>query len=150
MLACRSCRYPLSSQDGCAICLDFKKHLVSTDETDEVAPSLAEVGAESIAALRARVRWLKEYCKDNPADSDALKNLVLATNSVAKILDAARKLQDDGIAAVKNMSFLERAKLFIAWYASLPPSYRAQVREQVEKYELDLNKPLQLEEKKND
>jgi len=107
-------------------------------------PSLAEVGSESVNALRRQVKFYAGFLKDNPADEGANRNLVFMTNSVAKILEAARKLQDDGIAAVRNMSFLERAKLFIAWYATLPPAYRSQVREQTEKYEMELSKPLEL------
>lgn len=73
---------------------------------------------------------------------DARKDMVLCINALAKLLEAARKLQDDGISAVRNMSFLERAKLFVSWYADLPPSYRTQVRQQVEAYELEINKPM--------
>ena len=144
MLACRNCRVPLSATSGCAICDPIRPQLVSTDESVDSLPSLAEVGAESVTALRRQVRVYSNFLKDNPLDSDANKSLVLMANSVAKVLEAARKLQDDGIAAVRNMSFLERAKLFIAWYASLPPAYRTQVRDQVEKYELEINKPLEL------
>ena len=144
MLACRNCRIAINAASGCAVCDPLRAQLVSTEESVDVLPSLAEVGSESISALRRQVREYAKFLKDNPLDEMANKNLVLMTNSVAKVLEAARKLQDDGIAAVRNMSFIERAKLFIAWFASLPPGYRTQVRESIEKYETDLAKPLEL------
>lgn len=142
ILACRNCRVAISSGEGCAICLDFKKHLVNTDESADLAPSLSEVGSEAVSGLRAQIKHLKALAKDNPDDADTRKDMVLCINALAKLLEAARKLQDDGISAVRNMSFLERAKLFVSWYADLPPSYRTQVRQQVEAYELEINKPM--------
>jgi hypothetical protein len=146
-LACRNCRVPLTAQVGCAICNDIRPHLISTDEMADLAPSLAEVGSESVAALRTQVRVHKQALRDDALalDTDLNKTLVLLTNAVAKVLEAARKLQDDGIAAVRNMSFIERAKLFIGWFASLPPNYRVQVKDQIEKFELEINKPLELD-----
>ncbi len=144
MLACRNCRIPIAATKGCAICDPLRLQLVSTDEAADQAPSLAEVGGESVVALRRQVRYWDKVLKDSPADSDGNRNLVFMTNSIAKMLEAARKLQDDGIAAVRNMSFLERAKLFVSWYAQLPPAYRTQVREQVEKHELEVSQPLEL------
>lgn len=144
MLACRNCRIPLGASQGCGICDSFRSQLVSTDESADSAPSLAEVGAESVVALRKQVKYLAAVLRDDPSDQVATKNLVLLTNSVAKVLEAARKLQDDGIAAVRNMNFLERARLFIGWYTLLPPAYRSQVRDQQDKHEAEVAKPLEL------
>lgn len=146
MLACRNCRIALTADDGCSICTPIKKHLVQVGEQDDERPSLSEVGSEVVAELRYALRQMKRVTHDEKATS---KDRILATamvlkigNTAAKVLEAARKLQTDGLAAVRNMSFIERAKLYIEWYTNLPPSYRNSIRDQQERFEAKANKAL--------
>lgn len=146
MLACRNCRVPLVAEAGCAICDPIRKHLVSIDETEDERPSLSDVGAEVVAELRYALRQAKVVHRDPEADP---KLRLLATgavlkigNTAAKVLEAARKLQTDGLAAIRNMSFLERAELFITWYTGLVPPYRAAIRQKQEEFETRAAKAL--------
>lgn len=143
-LACRNCRVVLSAESGCAICDPIRKHLVSVDEDQDERPDLSDVGAEVIAALRKRVRHLKAVIDVDPGDDKAATHLLGAANSVSKIIESARKLQVDAEGVINNMSFVARAKLFVSWYAALPPPHRVQIREQLDRYELELVKPLEL------
>lgn len=146
MLACRNCRIPITSESGCAICEPLKKHLIQFDEDEESRPSLSEVGSEIVAELRYALRRARKTARDETADEKfrlAATGMILKVgNTASKVLESARKLQTDGLAAVRNMSFLERAKLFIEWYTALPPSYRAQLRDRMSKYELEQSKPV--------
>ena len=146
MLACRNCRIPLHSTEGCAICLPIKTHLVTVDEDEESKPSLSEVGTEIVADLRYAARQARAVMKDDKLETklrlDATARILKIGNTAAKVLEAARKLQTDGLAAVRNMSFLERAQLFIGWYTALPPPYRTQLRDRMSKFELDANKTV--------
>lgn len=146
MLACRNCRIPVTAADGCAVCTPIKRHLVQVGEQDEERPSLSDVGSEIVAELRYALKQSKRVTHDESATA---KDRILATalvlkigNTAAKVLEAARKLQTDGLAAVRNMSFVERAKLFIDWYVHLPPSYRDNIRSQQEKFEERTNRAL--------
>lgn len=128
MLACRLCRVPIQSLDGCAVCRDFKTNLIAVDEDQDEKPSLSEVSHEVIANLRAISRKAKQYLGNAETFDKGAGLAMKAGNTASKVLEAARKLQTDGVEAIKNMSFLERAELFIGWYAALPPPYRVKVR----------------------
>lgn len=145
-LACRACRVPVGAEGGCAVCVPIKKNLVAVDEgRGEVAP-LSEVGSEVVDALRAQLTVIRRVLKDGNTKQRAAagKELIAVANSMAKVLEAARKLQNDGIQAVKNMAFLERAELFIGWYLDLPPPYRAEMRRRQAEAEADYAKPKEL------
>jgi hypothetical protein len=146
MLACRTCRFPLSSNEGCALCLPIKPNLIAEDEDAETKPGLAEVGSEIVAELRYALRQAKKLARDEKAeemDRFRATTLILKIgNTAAKVLEAARKLQNDGVSAIQIMSFLERAELFIGWYTALPPPYRANIRDQMAKFEKVNDKAL--------
>lgn len=144
MLACRACRKPLIAEQGCALCLDFKKQLVALDENDEEKPSLADVSSDVVNALRVIVRKGRELLRDEESFDKGTVLTLKAGNTAAKVLEAARKLQTDGLAAIRNMAFVERAELFITWYAALPPVYRMKLRDQLTKHEGETNRPREL------
>lgn len=146
MLACRLCRYPINSLDGCDVCRDFKKNLVAVNEDDEEQPSLTVVSQEIIVNLRALSRRAKQLMENSETFDKGATLAMKAGNTASKVLEAARKLQTDGLEAIKNMSFLERARLYIGWYASLPGPYRLKVRAGQDKLEAETNKPLELAE----
>ena len=145
-LACRACRVPIGANAGCAVCTPIKKNLVAVDEGKSETAPLSEVGSEVVDALRAQLKVVRQTLKDGNTKARALagKDLVMLANSMAKVLEAARKLQNDGIQAVKNMAFLERAELFISWYLDLPPPYRAEIRRKQAEAEVDYAKPKEL------
>lgn len=150
MYACRACRVPLSAASGCAVCDPIRKHLVALDENEDEAPALSTVGAEAVRALRTTLKKATAVMADKTAtvaENQAATNVMFrATNALAKILEAARKLQSDGLAAVQAMSFMERAKLFIGWYAALPPPHREQVQKAMAKWEGSQAEPRELPE----
>jgi hypothetical protein len=68
--------------------------------------------------------------------------VVRVSNTIAKMLESARKLQTDGLAAVRNMGFQDRATLFADWYQALPPLYRKKVQAGMEQYEGAVSAPV--------
>ena len=146
MIACRCCRVPIAAAGGCGICTPIKAHLVDSGETEEERASLADVSGETVAALRDMMREARKL----RAGTDAAKRLaggravIAVANTLAKVLEAARKLQSDGVQAVRLMSFTERAKLFVDWYLDLPPPARAGLRERMAEAEARLEVPLEL------
>jgi hypothetical protein len=138
-LACRGCRKALLAPAGCALCDPIRKHLIVLNESEEERPSLATVSAEAVNALRAQLRAYKDQLavKDlKPADVASIHDKQRAVaGALSKLLDAARKIQGDGLAAVERMSFKERAELFVEWFMTLPAAYRAQLKEQIEAHE---------------
>lgn len=152
-LACRACRIRVDANGGCAVCSPLKRQLVALDENADDSPALSEVGSEVVSALRQLLRSAKrdlEARGDGPviAKKRALApdRIIKVGNALAKVLEAARKLQGDGIAAIQAMSFVERAELFLSWYAALPPPYREHVREGQAKMEAERARPVSLPE----
>ncbi len=145
MLACRACRVPISAQGGCASCKDFKAQLITTDEDTEENPALSDVSYEVIGALRTILKRGRELAADPKKPklfNEGARLIVAAGNTLAKTLEAARKLQTDGLSAIRNMNFVERAELFIGWYMALPPSYRFKLRTQMDEQEGQTAKAL--------
>ena len=148
-LACRACHVRIDANDGCAVCSPLKRQLVAVDQNADDSPGLSEVGSEIVAALRGLLRDAK---KDLGARGEgpvvkrkrelAPDKIIKLGNTLAKVLEAARKLQNDGISAIQAMSFAERAELFLSWYTALPPPFRAHVREGQAKMELERSVPL--------
>lgn len=147
MLACRNCRIPLHAETGCSICLPVKKHLVQVEESEEEKPSLSEVGAAIVADLqyarRVAARIMRNEDAENSDRLAATARILKIGNTAAKVLESARKLQTDGLQAVRNMSFIERAKLFVQWYVELAPPYRAQLRAKMDAFESNANRALE-------
>ncbi len=145
MLACRACRRALAAAEGCAICAPVKANLVTTEENAEEYPALSDVGSETVAVLQTILREHKKVVRDRDEAQDvrlaAQSAVIKVANTIAKMLESARKLQTDGLAAVRNMNFQDRAALFADWYQSLPPQYRRRVREGQEQFEGQVNQP---------
>lgn len=148
-LACRACRKPLLAREGCAVCNDWRKNLVVLNETEEERPSLATVSNEAVNALRAQLRDYKDRLRDaklKDADKDRLHDRQRAVSgALSKLLDAARKIQGDGVQAISRMSFKERAELFVDWYMTLPAVYRETLRRELDKHEDQLLLPAPKE-----
>jgi hypothetical protein len=148
MLACRACHRPLNSTEGCAICTAMKANLVTTEENTEEYPALSDVSSETVAALQVILKKHRSTLKNTKADAEDLEAaeaaVVRVANTLAKVLESARKLQQDGIAAVRNMSFQDRNVLFATWYQSLPPLYRKKVQDGMAQYELKAAEPLPI------
>jgi hypothetical protein len=146
MLACRACRRPLTAAEGCGICATVKANLVTTEENAEEFPALSDVSSEVVSALHVILKKHRVTVRSRDADAEALENaekgIVRVSNTLAKVLESARKLQTDGLAAVRNMSFQDRSVLFADWYQSLPPLYRKKVREGMERFEGTVSAPV--------
>lgn len=146
MLACRNCRVPITAETGCAICEPIKKHLVAVDEQEDERPGLAEVGASVVADLQYARGVASRVMRDTSADAqlrmEATARILKIGNTASKVLEAARKLQTDGISAIKAMSFVERARIYIEWYCDLPPPYRTQLRKKQDEFEDQTSRAL--------
>lgn len=151
--ACRFCRTSIASTEGCAVCLEFKVHLVALDEDEREHPGLAEVSSETVAALRGLLRearnGLREAEPRDPAERTAWLarldrsrgQILRASNSLAKVLEAARKLQQDGLGVIRTMGFVQRAELFVEWWKGLPPGHRDKLDEHMAKWKAEQARP---------
>lgn len=144
-LACRACRRALLGKEGCGVCTPWRKNLVVLGETAEERPSLASVSNEAVNALRAQLRDYKTQLAAKGLDAGQRALLHVQQRAVAgalsKLLDAARKIQSDGLQAIERMSFKERAELFVDWYMTLPAVYREALRKEMEGQESQLALP---------
>lgn len=132
VLACRGCRHVLASDAGCALCLPVKPHLIVTSAVDEDSVPLATVASEAVGVLRKQLSQLKTMAKLEPAYNAVISSEARAVaNTIAKLLDSARKVVQDGADAVGAMSFQERLNLFTEWTGSLPGAYRRKIIEQL-------------------
>jgi hypothetical protein len=124
-LSCRGCRHPLTSDAGCALCLPVKVHLVVTSAVDEDTVPLAQVAQEAVSILRKQMSTVKtKVAAATDYDPILAAEARSIANTIAKLLDSARKVVQDGAEAVEVMSFQEKAALFLEWTASLPGAYR--------------------------
>lgn len=145
MLACRLCRVPIAAPEGCDVCNPVRTNLVVVGESEEDRPSLSGTSSEMVSVLRRMLKKVDADLKNNPS-SPALKNDALKlSNALAKLLETARKLVQDGVSAVDAMSFREQCELFLGWYASLAPTYRADVLSKFSAYEREIAQPLPAE-----
>lgn len=132
VLACRGCHHALASDAGCALCLSVKPHLVVTSAIDEDAVPLATVATEAVGVLRKQLFQLKNMAKLSPSYDAVVSGEARAVaNTIAKLLDSARKVVQDGADAVGAMSFQERLALFMEWTGSLPGAYRRKLIDQL-------------------
>lgn len=147
MLACRACRRPLTAAEGCAVCFSMKANLVATEENTEDSPALSDVSTETVTALHAILKRHRAIAKVKDATAEQLETAEVAvlrvSNTLAKVLESARKLQTDGLAAVRNMNFQDRASLFAGWYQTLPPLYRKKVQDGMQRFEDSVSAPVQ-------
>lgn len=130
ILACRCCHHPLAADVGCAICMPIKPNLVVMSAVDEDAVPLAVIASETVSVLRKQLTQVKRATTG--AYDPVLANETRAiANSIAKVLDSARKVIQDGADAVGAMSFQERSNLFLEWTGSLPGVYRRKLIEKL-------------------
>lgn len=125
ILACRGCRRNLTDDAGCALCLPVKPHLVVSSEAPDGTLSLSAVAADTVNLLKWQVAKMLDAQRgtDNYDPKVAAEARAVAT-TIAKLLDASRKVVQDGAEAVTAMPFKERAELFTKWAGSLPAVYR--------------------------
>lgn len=128
----------------------MKAQLVNEGEDEGEKPSLSDVGSETVASLRYALRRANKVMRDERATEDqrgvATSQVLKIGNTAAKVLEAARKLQTDGLAAIRNMSFLERAELYLDWYVNLAPTYRTKILAKMHEHEANTAKPKELPE----
>lgn len=99
---------------------------------DEDMVPLAQLASEAATLLRAQLKQLKLVQKASSGYDAVLANESRAhAAALAKLLDAARKVIQDGADAVDVMSFQEKALLFVEWFASLPPAYKRSLHDQL-------------------
>jgi hypothetical protein len=150
MLACRACRIPLNADSGCALCNPIRKHLVLVGEDEDDRPSLSATGGEIVSALRKRLKAVDGALK-HENDQDKIESLerrlIAIGNSASRVLESARKIQVDAVNVMDNMSFAEKAELFVEWVINLTPDYRKAFMVKMNELEIENNKPLQLEAK---
>lgn len=136
--SCRLCRVNLAAKSGCVVCDPIRPHIVFADEQDV---SLAEVSKETVKALQEQLRGYKQDLR-HQKDPEAKEEINAAVRAVAatlgKVLDASRKIQDDGLKAVELMSAKEKMDLFEAYYLALPPIVRARFMVQLQEAEAAL------------
>ena len=124
ILVCRACQNELVSPEFCAICELCKKNLVISDDGDP--ESLAKVAGGMVRLMATQLRQLRGLQNKTRGRYD--EKLVSETRkhagSLAKLLDSARKVINDGVEAVEALSFQEKAELFEAWFMELPNAYR--------------------------
>lgn len=131
--ACRLCRRSLADEAGCSVCLPIKQHLIPLEAADEDAVPLAVLAQETASLLRAQLKQLKAaQASANGYDATLADESRAHANSLSKLLDSARKLQEDGAAAVEVMSFQEKSALMVEFFDTLPPAYRRQLIERLE------------------
>jgi hypothetical protein len=141
-LACRMCRVPIAATVGCGVCDPMRGNLVVIGDDEEDRPSLSGTASEVVALLRKQVKQVKGELERLPGSTIAEKRALALANTLAKVLESARKLQADGKAAVAAMSFQERKELFVEWYTDLAPAYRNAVREAFAAYEVEVSRPV--------
>lgn len=142
MLACRLCRVPIAAATGCAVCDPVRQNLVVVGEDETDKPSLSGTASLSVELLNAQLREVQKDQKANPRSPSARNDLMKLSNTVAKVLETARKLVQDGVSAVETLSFREQCELFVSWYAGLAPAYRADVMTKFAEHEREISKPV--------
>lgn len=142
MLACRACRIAIAAAQGCAICQPVRDNLVVVGEQEDDKPSLAGTAALGVGVLNRQLKQVEKDLKAVPTSQGHEKRAIALSNAIAKLLETARKLVADGVSAVETMSFREQAELFVGWFASLSPPYRADVMAKFAAFEQEISKPL--------
>lgn len=141
-LGCRFCRVSLAAQTGCSVCDEWRKQFIVVGQDEDEKPSLSGTAHEVVAVLRSQLKTVKGELDRNPNGQLAEKRALAIGNTMAKVLETARKLTQDGVAAVEKLSFQERKELFVSWYTDLAPPYRNAVREAFAEYEVAVSRPI--------
>jgi hypothetical protein len=140
--ACRLCRVSVAASTGCSVCDPLRALLVVVGEGEDDRPSLSGTAAENVAMLKKQLVNCKEKLAVQPDSTIQEARLLKISNTMAKVLETARKLLADGMAVMETMSFAEKKELFVVWYSDLAPAYRNAVREAFADYEASISKPL--------
>lgn len=137
--SCRACGKSLQATKGCAICNPIRPNLIVHNVTDV---SLAEISKEAVVALRSQLTDYKDMLhKDvSPKTRDSINTSIRAvTSAISKILDSARKIQEDGAKAISLMSLSEQIELFKGFYAELPSLLRKTLLDDLSVLEEQIN-----------
>lgn len=132
----------MSATVGCAVCDPMRRNLVVVGEDEEDRPSLSGTASEVVSVLRKQLDHVKAELARNQGSALHEKRALAIANTLAKVLESARKIKADGAAAVEQLSFQERKELFVEWYTDLAPQYRQAVREAFAAYEVEVAKPV--------
>lgn len=146
MLACRLCRVAIAATTGCSVCDPLRTLLVVVGESEDDKPSLSGTAADTVSMLRTQMKHCKDQLAANPASTVQEARLLKISNTMAKVLETARKLLADGMAVMETMSFAEKKELFVVWYADLAPAYRTSVREAFAEFEAQIARPVAAED----
>lgn len=136
----------MSAATGCSACNETRRNLVVVGENDEDRPSLSGTASELVGVLRAQVAQVKLELRADPTSVPHERRALALGNTLAKVLESSRKLMVDGVAAVENLSFAERAELFIGWVTGLPPAYRRSLRDRLDEWEATVARPVAHDE----
>lgn len=132
-LVCRGCHVRLQDEGGCALCEGVKPHIVPVGATSEdEATSLSSLAQETTGLLRRQLRQLLSEQKVRTTYDPSLAHESRQhANVLAKLLDSARKVIQEGAEAVQAMSLEERCNLFVEWFQQLPTFHRRKLLERL-------------------
>lgn len=137
--SCRACRRPLQAAKGCVLCDPVRPHLVITEDDDV---SLAMVSKETVKGLREQLRQYTGLLRAaiQPKQRELYNsNIRAVANTLAKVIDSARKIQEEGAKAIELMSTSEQVDLLKEFYAELPVSPRLRLLADLQELETTLN-----------
>jgi uncharacterized Zn finger protein (UPF0148 family) len=137
--SCRKCRKPIQATEGCTFCVEVKRLIVVTGEDQ---PSLQETAIETVRDLKGQLADYRkglETTKDAEAREAIRNSIRQVANAMSKLLDSARKLQEDNARMVDKMTVKEQHQLFLGWYTELPPATRTAVYASMATAESELN-----------
>lgn len=138
-LFCRLCRKPLSGDEGCAVCSTIKNNMVCEDDGE--TESLASVAGETVRLMKSQLRQLQAKQTRSPEYDPKLASETRAhAGALARVLEAARKVIQDGVDAVDAMSLKEKAELLVEWFVSLPPTYRRKIHAELSAHTTELDR----------
>lgn len=140
--ACRLCRVRIDATTGCSVCDPLRALLVVVGESEDDKPSLSGTASDTVSMLRTQLKNCKDKLATQPDSTIQEARLLKISNTLAKVLETARKLLADGMAVMETMSFAEKKELFVVWYSDLAPAYRNAVREAFADYEAQLARPV--------
>ncbi len=143
---CRGCRNPIHSGASCALCQGFKKNLVLLgDSPVDDGVDLGDMATETLRLQQSILRGLRLQQKALPQGAPVPAELLRAVNSlsrtIANMVDATRKVRQEGVAAMQGMSFQDKLDLFIGWLEELTPVHRKHVFAEMQAADAQIDRP---------